>query len=151
MAKYLEYGPIVKERYLPGVNAVYLFDPDDINQVLNEKGPGVFPQRRSHLALLKYRKDKPEVYKTGGLLPTNGQEWYGLRSELQKGLSSPANVKAFLATADSVVREFLDDRLKDFSFVPDFLGDLERLNLECKTLTYLCSKHVSVFEFQWCV
>lgn len=31
---------------------------------------GKYPQRRSHLALEKYRLDRPNVYNTGGLLPT---------------------------------------------------------------------------------
>lgn len=68
--KYQKWGPIVKERMVPGVDVVWLFDPNDISKVLNNSGPGMYPQRRSHLGLEKYRQDRPHIYKTTGLLPT---------------------------------------------------------------------------------
>lgn len=68
--KYMRWGDIVRETIVPGVNVVWLFDPIDIAKVLNESGPGVYPQRRSHLALQKYREDRSHIYKSGGLLPT---------------------------------------------------------------------------------
>lgn len=67
--KYDEFGPIVCERMVPGVSLLWLYDPNDIAQIFND-GPGNFPSRRSHLALEKYRKDRPSVYRTAGLLPT---------------------------------------------------------------------------------
>lgn len=70
LKKYQEYGPIVREKMLPGVYVVWLFDPTDIAAVLNDSRTGDYPQRRSHLALEHYRKSKPEIYRTGGLLPT---------------------------------------------------------------------------------
>lgn len=70
MEKYIEYGDIVKERMLPGVDIISIYDPNDIATVLNNTGPDMFPRRNSHLALEKYRKDRPHIYKTGGLLPT---------------------------------------------------------------------------------
>lgn len=69
MSKYEEFGPIVCERMLPGVSVVFVYDPDDIAQIFNE-GSSDYPRRRSHLALEKYRKDRPEIYRTSGLLPT---------------------------------------------------------------------------------
>uniref|UniRef100_A0A1B0GP21 Uncharacterized protein n=1 Tax=Phlebotomus papatasi TaxID=29031 RepID=A0A1B0GP21_PHLPP len=68
--KYQRFGKIVRETPLPGVNVVWLFDPDDIAKVLSDHGNGNYPQRRSHLALEKYRNDRPEIYRTPGLLPT---------------------------------------------------------------------------------
>lgn len=65
--KYETYGEVVRETMAPGVDIVWLYNPNDIAAVLNEKE---HPQRRSHLALEKYRKDRPHIYKTGGLLPT---------------------------------------------------------------------------------
>lgn len=82
----------------------------------------------------KYRADRPNVYRTGGLLPTNGEEWWQLRSELQKGLSSPQNVRNFLPLADEVTIEFLEDRIYEHFYIPDMLPSIERLNLECKML-----------------
>lgn len=55
---------------VPGVDVVWLFDPNDISKVLNNSGPGMYPQRKSHLGLEKYRKDRPHIYNSGGLLPT---------------------------------------------------------------------------------
>lgn len=69
MDKYEKFGPIVCERMVPGVSVLWLFDPSDIAQVFNE-APGDYPHRRSHFALKKYRDDRPHVYRTGGLLPT---------------------------------------------------------------------------------
>lgn len=68
--KHAKWGRIVKERMVPGVDVVWLFDPNDISKVLNNSGPNMYPQRKSHLGLQKYRKDRPHIYKTGGLLPT---------------------------------------------------------------------------------
>ena len=69
MKKYNEFGPIVCERMIPGVNIVFLYDPNDIALVFNED-PGDFPRRKSHQAIEKYRIDRPQTYRTAGLLPT---------------------------------------------------------------------------------
>lgn len=68
--KYAKYGDIVKERMIPGVDVLWIFDPNDIAKVLNNSGPDMYPQRKSHLGLEKYRRDRPHIYKHGGLLPT---------------------------------------------------------------------------------
>ncbi|XP_037044691.1 cytochrome P450 302a1, mitochondrial isoform X1 [Bradysia coprophila] len=130
--KYCIWGPIVREKIVPDVTVVWLFDPNDIAKVLNDSSPGVYPRRKSHLALEKYRKDRSHIYKSGGLLPTNGPEWWRIRSEFQKGLSSPTNVRSFLSVTDDITDEFVinleDTRVNDD--VPDFLPTLARLNLE---------------------
>ncbi|KAJ6640669.1 Cytochrome P450, mitochondrial, partial [Pseudolycoriella hygida] len=130
--KYLNWGPIVREKIVPDVTVVWLFDPNDISKVLNDYGTGVFPRRKSHLALEKYRKDRSQIYNSGGLLPTNGPEWWRLRSEFQKGLSSPNDVKSFLPAVNEITVEFLNN-LEDTRTnedIPDFLAILSRLNLE---------------------
>lgn len=68
--KYEKYGPIVRETMIPGQDIVWLYDPNDIAAVLNDKTPGIYPSRRSHTALAKYRRDRPNVYRTAGLLAT---------------------------------------------------------------------------------
>lgn len=65
-----QYGPIVREMLLPGFYIVWLFDPNDFAKLLNDTVPGSYPRRQSHSALEKYRKDRPNVYRSGGLLPT---------------------------------------------------------------------------------
>jgi ecdysteroid 25-hydroxylase CYP302A1 len=67
------------------VNIVWLFDPNDIQTMFSKEGS--CPSRRSHLALEKYRVDRPHLYNNGGLLPTNGPEWARLRLESQKPLA----------------------------------------------------------------
>lgn len=161
--KYEKWGSIVKERMVPGVDVVWLFDPHDISKVLNNAGPGMYPQRKSHLGLEKYRKDRPHIYNTGGLLPTyvlrmqyplfvliqtyfddfrNGDEWWRLRSELQKGLSSPTHVKQFLSQTDDITREFIShlNVTNPNETVPDLLPELARLNLERKYVSACITK-----------
>lgn len=65
---------------------------------------------------------------------SNGPEWWRIRSEFQKGLSSPSNVRSFLSDTDEITKEFaskLEDTQVDED-VPDFLVILSRLNLERK-------------------
>lgn len=64
----------------------------------------------------------------------NGPEWWRLRSEFQKGLSSPSNVRNFLPDTDNITNEFVS-KIMDTSVekeVPDFMLMLLRLNLERK-------------------
>jgi len=128
--KYQKYGAIVRETIVPGQDIVWLYDPKDIATLLNERD---CPQRRSHLALAQYRKNRPEIYKTTGLLPTNGPEWWRLRAQLQKELSAPKSVRNFVCQVDGVTREFLrflqETREGD---AIDMLPKLTRLNLECE-------------------
>lgn len=66
---YEKYGSIVRETILPGFHIVWLFDPNDFAKLLTDS-PGIYPERDSHSALEKYRKDRLTVYNNGGLLPT---------------------------------------------------------------------------------
>lgn len=66
---------------------------------------------------------------------SNGIEWWRLRSELQKEISAPKNVRCFLLEVDEVSKEFLDYLPKSDEF--DMLPKLTRLNLECKYSLYL--------------
>ncbi|XP_046391836.1 cytochrome P450 302a1, mitochondrial-like [Ischnura elegans] len=100
-----EFGPLVREEVVPGVNVIWLFDPDDVEHLFRVEGR--FPCRRSHLALEKYRLDRPEIYKCGGLLPTNGQEWWRLRSAFQKDLSRLPSVRSYLPNTNAVLQEFI--------------------------------------------
>nr|CAH7756674.1 unnamed protein product [Callosobruchus chinensis] len=128
--KYKKFGPVVREQIVPGVNIIWLFDPNDIETMFRHEGK--YPQRRSHLALEKYRLDRPNVYNSGGLLPTNGPEWFRIRSVLQKNLSSPQAVKRFLKGSDEIIQEWIElighapGRDKN-----DYLSEISRLFLEC--------------------
>jgi ecdysteroid 25-hydroxylase CYP302A1 len=67
--KYAKYGPLVREEIVVGEPIVWVFRPEDIAEVF-KADTGHYPERRSHRALFKYRKDRSTVYNTGGLLPT---------------------------------------------------------------------------------
>ena len=69
LAKYLEYGPLVREEIVPNEPIVWVFKPEDIAEVF-KADVGHYPERRSHRALFKFRMDRRDVYNTGGLLPT---------------------------------------------------------------------------------
>uniref|UniRef100_A0A6E8VP05 Cytochrome P450 n=1 Tax=Anopheles coluzzii TaxID=1518534 RepID=A0A6E8VP05_ANOCL len=133
--KYRQYGSIVRETMVPGQDIVWLYEPDDVATVLDDRTPGMYPSRRSHTALEKYRKDRPNVYRTAGLLPTNGAEWWKIRSELQKGLSSPQNVRNFLPATDKITKEFVTRLRAQMEpgksiLIEDFMPLVSRLNLE---------------------
>ncbi|XP_012282602.1 cytochrome P450 302a1, mitochondrial [Orussus abietinus] len=129
--KLARYGPLVREEMVPGVNILWVFHPDDIFEVFRAEGRS-HPERRSHLALLKYRGDRPEVYNNGGLLPTNGTEWWRLRREFQKALSKPQSVLNYLEDTDAMIEEFVD--LCATGDHEDVLPLLSRLFLELTSL-----------------
>ncbi|XP_037933752.1 cytochrome P450 302a1, mitochondrial [Teleopsis dalmanni] len=129
LKKYNKYGPIVRETIVPGQDIIWLYEPNDIAKLLNERD---YPQRRSHLALEKYRKDRPHVYKSAGLLSTNGPDWWRLRSEFQKEISAPKHVRSFLSDVDRVTKEFID--YFTTGNVYDMLPMISRLNLELTCL-----------------
>ncbi|KAJ9574193.1 hypothetical protein L9F63_008449 [Diploptera punctata] len=128
--KLKKFGPVVREEIVPGENVIWIFNPDDIEKVFRNEGR--YPERRSHLALQKYRLDRPEIYNTGGLLPTNGPEWWRLRSEFQHGLSRPKNVRSYLPQTDEIILEFINHvkRWPVSADQKDFSSELSRLFLE---------------------
>ncbi|XP_061710510.1 cytochrome P450 302a1, mitochondrial [Cydia pomonella] len=124
---YRRYGDLVRER--PGVRLLHVYDPDDIEAVFRQDDR--HPARRSHVAMLHYRLGKPEVYSTGGLLSTNGPDWWRLRSAFQKNFTSPQSVKGHVVDTDDIVREFVQwVSTENVTSNDDFLGYLNRLNLE---------------------
>ncbi|XP_034244458.1 cytochrome P450 302a1, mitochondrial-like isoform X2 [Thrips palmi] len=130
LKKYLKYGPIVREEIVPGNSVVWIFDPNDMEHLfLSENN---LPQRRSHLAVGVLRKDRPHVYNTGGLLTTNGEDWWKLRKEFQKGFSAPQAVRAYLPVTDNIIQEFVASRLMQQR--DDYLPELSRLFLQLTCL-----------------
>ncbi|KAJ8732093.1 hypothetical protein PYW08_014823 [Mythimna loreyi] len=121
------YGSLVRET--PGVRLLHVYDPQDIEAVFRQDHR--YPARRSHVAMLHYRLNKPHVYNTGGLLSTNGPEWWKLRSTFQKNFSSPQSVKNHIGKTDNVTTEFVQwIKDRNVSHNEDFLPYLNRLNLE---------------------
>ncbi|RZC32297.1 cytochrome P450 302a1, mitochondrial, partial [Asbolus verrucosus] len=128
LKNYQLYGPIIREEIFPGEHIIWLGDPDDIAKMFRTEG--VYPSRRSHLTLQKYRLDRPHIYNTGGLLPTNGQEWARIRKVFQKGLSGPNEALSFIKGSDEVIDEWLNTRLEQIHKQSniDYLPELSRLH-----------------------
>ncbi|MPC32640.1 Cytochrome P450 302a1, mitochondrial [Portunus trituberculatus] len=96
--KLQQFGPIVRENLPGNTNLVYLFDPEDIEAMYAKEGR--YPSRRSHLALQKYRLDRPHMFSTGGILPTNGKHWWELRRRAQKSMNKVSAVTSRLPQVD---------------------------------------------------
>lgn len=137
--KLQQFGPIVRERLPGNVNLLLLFDPEDIETMYAKDGR--YPCRRSHIALQKYRLDRPHMYSTGGLLPTNGKHWWELRRRAQKSLSRVSAVTSRLPHVDEVAREFVDVvakvRSEGSGRVPHFMNIGKRVFLELTTTSLL--------------
>lgn len=132
LKKYGQFGPIVREEIVPGVNLLLLYTPQDIERMYQLEGP--FPSRRSHCALEFYRLSKPDVYNNGGLLPTNGPEWQRQRMLLQRPLSLPENICIYIAGIDDIACELVDtmttSSADSCSEPADFLEQLSRVFAE---------------------
>ncbi|XP_077291387.1 cytochrome P450 302a1, mitochondrial [Arctopsyche grandis] len=128
--RYNSFGPLVKEKLVGKITILHVYDPNDIETVYRHSGK--FPERSSHLAMKFYRNTKREIYGNGGVLTTNGPEWWEVRRKFQKPMSSPKSARAYLGTTDSLTSDFID-RIKRIYLQKDpidFLHDLERLNLQ---------------------
>ncbi|XP_029669358.1 cytochrome P450 302a1, mitochondrial-like [Formica exsecta] len=143
LLKLKRYGPLVREEIVPGESVVWVFRPEDIAEIFKAEA-GLHPKRRSHLALLKYRTDRSNIYNNGGLISTNGTEWWRLRREFQKVLSKPQNVIDYLEDTDLVVQEFV--RLCSREKTDDFLPLFSRLFLELTCLVVFDIRMQSLSE-----
>ncbi|XP_032511254.2 cytochrome P450 302a1, mitochondrial [Danaus plexippus] len=122
-----KYGDIVRE--VPGINLVHVYDPEVIEDVFRQKEK--YPARRSHIAMLHYRLSKPNVYNTGGLLSTNGPDWWRIRSAFQKNFSSPQNAKQYVDITDNIAYNLVQIiKTNKITHNEDFLDYLNRFFLD---------------------
>ncbi|XP_077540798.1 cytochrome P450 302a1, mitochondrial-like isoform X3 [Haemaphysalis longicornis] len=128
-----QYGPLVREVVVGDRVVVHVFDPRDMEHVFRNEGR--FPARLSHRALLKYRRERPDVYGSGGLFPSNGEEWHRLRHTFQKPLMQQGAMSAYMDVLQEVtwdvanlVRQTRDSKTLEME---DFLKELYRWALEC--------------------
>ena len=114
---------------------------------------GVYPSRRSHTALLHLRYyvwlspvvvltiyvtvypcrlSQPSLYNTGGLLPTNGPDWYKIRKPLQKPVVTAVAAAGFIPSIDQVMMDVVDyiQENKEVFRNRDFLAELNKIFLE---------------------
>lgn len=100
------YGPIVREEITNNLTVLHLFRPEDIEALFRQDGK--YPHRRSHRALLKYRHDRPTIYRDGGLFPENGHSWHRQRMQFQTRLLSKSQVSANIGKLDQVALKTID-------------------------------------------
>lgn len=134
LQKFAEFGPIVTEELVPGLPIVWLFDPEDIKTMYACEGR--YPSRRSHLALQKYRLDRPHIYNNGGLLPTNGPEWARLRQAAQKPLT-PNVLATYIPQIDQAAQDFVEMLIEKGPDIGDVLEELKKYFLEVTALVTL--------------
>lgn len=99
------YGPIVREQITRNHSILHLFDPNDIETFF--RADGKEPHRRSHRALLKYRRERPELYNDGGLFPENGPNWSRLRKLFQHYLMKKSEVARRASILDEITTDCL--------------------------------------------
>lgn len=92
-----------------------------------------FPYRRSHRALIKYRTERADKYRSGGIFPENGAEWARLRDQFKRNFLLVKNINQY----DEKLNELVGDLVKmvricrdDKSEVADFQQQLYRWALE---------------------
>ncbi|KAL1487303.1 hypothetical protein MTO96_008087 [Rhipicephalus appendiculatus] len=83
----------------------------------------------------EYRRERPHMYNSGGLFPSNGEEWFRLRHMFQKPLMQQGAMSAYVDVLQEVTLDVanLIRQTRDSSTheVEDFLKQLYQWALEC--------------------
>nr|AGI92295.1 cytochrome P450 CYP302A1 [Sogatella furcifera]AGU16444.1 cytochrome P450 CYP302A1 [Sogatella furcifera] len=128
---YKEFGQIVREDVHPKHSLVHIYNPADMQTMFIYEG--TYPQRYSHMVLEKYRLEKPQVYASGGILPSNGPAWYALRKKFQKSLQDYKEVEKYVERVEQITEEFLDARIQP-GIIEDCSQEVARLFMELTSL-----------------
>lgn len=118
------YGPIVREQITAKHTILHLFDPKDIEALVRQDGR--CPYRRSHRALLKYRKERPMLYRDGGLFPENGSYWYRQRNQFQKRMLSKSQLSRNSQKLDRVSLQTIEKLREVYESTKD--GQIDRFD-----------------------
>lgn len=136
------YGTLVLEKISANHRVLYLFDPSDIESMFKQEGP--YPYRRSHRALIKYRSERPDQYRSGGIFPENGHEWARLRNQFKKYFLLAPNINSYCEELSNVSDDLItyirfnrDGRTLE---VADLQDDLYKWALESVCLIMLDSR-----------
>nr|AIW79957.1 cytochrome P450 CYP302A1 [Nilaparvata lugens]AIW79958.1 cytochrome P450 CYP302A1 [Nilaparvata lugens] len=128
---YKEFGEIVREDVHPKHPLVHIYNPADMQTMFIYEG--TYPMRYSHMVLEKYRLEKPEVYASGGILPSNGPAWYALRKKFQKSLQDYREVEKYVGRVEEITDEFLEARIQP-GIIEDCSQEVARLFMELTSL-----------------
>lgn len=125
--KYQQYGSLVQEDLAAGHTIVNVFDPDDIEKVFRTEGR--IPSRLPFDSMTRVLGDRRNIITNKGLLNSNGEEWYEIRTRVQPHMLKPKNVLSYLSAMDEVALEFVHR-----------LADLRQANHEISELHSECVK-----------
>ncbi|XP_066900946.1 cytochrome P450 302a1, mitochondrial [Halyomorpha halys] len=141
--RFEQFGGLVREEISPGLNLVHAYRAQDIEKIY--KNEGKYPERLGHLALMHYRLCRPHLYNSGGLLPTNGIEWWRLRSTFQKHIARVQDARFFLPRGEEIINDFVSTTLSNNYTSEDFLPLLSRLYLELMWM-FIFGKRLGSFD-----
>lgn len=132
--KFQNYGPIVRELMVPGVNIVHLYDPKDMEIV--HRYEGRLPHRDFFVSMKNIRERNYEIYSSVGLAAGNGESWLDLRRKAQKSMMRPQIMKTYLpqmnVISDDLIRRIRLLKQPNHQ-VPNFMNELFKWALESVT------------------
>lgn len=123
------YGPIIREDMMLGFTLVHIFKPEDMEAVYRAQGSR--PRRDAFVMLKKYNQEFSNGVQ--GLITSQGEEWYRLRSRAQVKMLKPKSASAYLGHHNLVARDFvtLIDRNRDENgVIEDLLPELYKFAME---------------------
>jgi len=106
LAKFHDYGPIVREEYQWNRPMIHIFDPHDFETVFRSQGR--CPVRPPNEFVTALRSSKPEMYPNVGFANLNGEPWLELRQKLAPGIMKMKAVLETITDQNCVLDDFLD-------------------------------------------
>ena len=100
------YGGIGKEQFPAFPPLVWTTSPEDGEIVFRNEGR--FPYRMGFETLKKYRKERADQYGAAGLIITQGEDWWKMRSKAQQPMLKPKNIYNYLPAINEIGDEFID-------------------------------------------
>ncbi|XP_066264146.1 cytochrome P450 10-like [Branchiostoma lanceolatum] len=135
--RYKTYGKIYREKIGPQ-EMVFVCDPKDIETVF--RSDGRHPERPIPQAIATYRRLRKKPL---GVALLNGEEWFRVRSSVNKDMMRPKAVGAYAGLQDEVSRELIGlirgvvRKGETAGQVPDFTKLLYKWGLDSLSLVVL--------------
>ncbi|KAL8617548.1 hypothetical protein ACOMHN_055329 [Nucella lapillus] len=123
------YGSIIREKVLLGFTLVHVFRPEDMEAVYRVEGAR--PRREAFRMLKKYYTEYGDGVQ--GVLSSQGEEWYKVRSQTQVKMLKPKSASAYLDLHNTVSEDFVAciDRLRGpDGIIEDLLPELYKFAME---------------------
>ncbi|GLV43366.1 Cytochrome P450 49a1 [Carabus blaptoides fortunei] len=132
-----EYGQIVKLSNMKiRPDMVFLFDPKDIEMIYRNEG--MWPQRYGMDSIVHYRlKVRKDIFQgQGGLLTSQGEQWFETRSVVNQPLMKPRSAQQYVGVVDTVTQDlisridYLMHKHPQGEMPEDFLNELAKWAVE---------------------